>query len=366
MKTSILISALLLSFGVCACGGGGDDKVAHRKEAKDKTMSTERIEIIHNQVARQVDVTVGGQPFTSYCYWEKLKKPVLYPLRADDGRIITRGYPIKPLPGDRVDHPHHVSCWFNYGDVNGDDFWGHSMQSAPGGKKGTIVHRSVDSFSSGVGQAHLDVTMHWIGSAGDKVLEEKDRIYFRTGPGLRIIDRVIRLKALDKKVVFGDTKEGMFAIRVRRGLEEPADSGRPLKYVDATGQITEVAKLDNTGVDGEYLSSEGGVGEKGVWGTRAKWCILRGTLEDKQVTVGIFDHPENVGYPTYWHARGYGLFSANPLGWKTFTKGEKELNFTLQPGEQTTLRYRILIASRRLDKEETERLYQKWLEEIAQ
>ena len=32
------------------------------------------------------------------------------------------------------------------------------------------------------------------------------------------------------------------------------------------------------------------------------------------MTIAIFDHPGNVNYPTYWHARGYGLFAANPLG----------------------------------------------------
>jgi len=62
---------------------------------------------------------------------------------------------------------------------------------------------------------------------------------------------------------------------------------------------------------------------------------------------------------------GYGLFAANPLGWKTFTNGEKELNFTLAPGESTTIRYRILIASRRLEAESTEKLYENWLKDIG-
>jgi len=328
-------------------------------------MSPDKIEVINNQAARQVDVIIGGQPFTSYCYWEKLKKPVLYPLTTDDGRIVSRGFPVKMVPGERVDHPHQISHWFNYGDVNGYDYWGNSDSvDQSRGIYGVIAHRSLDALSSGEGKAYIDVAMDWLDPKGEKLLDEKDRIFFRTGPGLRIIDRVIKLTTLDTKVVFGDTKEGMFGIRVTRGLEEPSDT--PLRFVDAQGNITEVAQLDNTGVDGEYLSSEGRVNEKEVWGTRAKWCILRGTVQDKQATIAIFDHPDNVGYPTYWHARGYGLFAANPLGWKDFTNGEKALNFTLNPGESTTFRYRILIASRRLDKEETESLYQRWLQEISE
>ncbi|HLA40858.1 MAG TPA: DUF6807 family protein, partial [Candidatus Glassbacteria bacterium] len=125
------------------------------------------------------------------------------------------------------------------------------------------------------------------------------------------------------------------------------------------------AVMDNTGVNGSYLSSEGKVDEKEVWGTRAKWCILRGTVEGKDATLGIFDYPDNVGYPTHWHARGYGLFSANMFGATAFNKDEKPLNFTLQPGETTKLRYRILIAAERLDTEKTENLYQQWLKDIA-
>lgn len=38
------------------------------------------------------------------------------------GKVITRGYPMNPRPFERMDHPHHVGLWFNFGDVNGLDF----------------------------------------------------------------------------------------------------------------------------------------------------------------------------------------------------------------------------------------------------
>ena len=43
------------------------------------------------------------------------------------------------------------------------------------------------------------------------------------------------------------------------------------------------------------------------------------------VTIAIFDHPGNPGYPTYWHARGYGLFAANPLGRHIFDPKQPRL-----------------------------------------
>jgi hypothetical protein len=73
--------------------------------------------------------------------------------------------------------------------------------------------------------------------------------------------------------------------------------------------------------------------------------MLNGQKEGKEITIGIFDHPSNIGYPAYWHARGYGLFSVNPLGRKIFSNGKEELNFSLKPGAAVTFRYKVLIAS---------------------
>ena len=79
--------------------------------------------------AQRVDVLVDGELFTSYVYSDTLpvlKKPVLYPLRTASGATVTRGYPLDARPGERVDHPHHIGLWFNYGDVEGLDFWNNS------------------------------------------------------------------------------------------------------------------------------------------------------------------------------------------------------------------------------------------------
>ena len=127
-------------------------------------------------------------------------------------------------------------------------------------------------------------------------------------------------------------------------------------YTDASGRATTVAKLDNTGVNGTYLTSEGKKGDA-AWGTRGRWCNLSGLVGDEPVTITILDHPENPGFPTYWHARGYGLFAANPLGQKVFSNGKEELNFSLAPHASVTFRYRILISSAILTLEATEAAY---------
>jgi hypothetical protein len=154
---------------------------------------------------------------------------------------------------------------------------------------------------------------------GSKVLQQDEKIVFRAAKDLRIIDRIITLTAQGKDAVFHDSKEGAIAIRVTRALEEPSTKAEI--FTDAAGIPTKVAKLDNTGVNGVYLSSEGLVGEKDAWSTRAKWMTLSGNVKGEDVCVGIFDHPKNSTYPTYWHCRGYGLFAANPFGAKENPKG---------------------------------------------
>ena len=82
-----------------------------------------------------------------------------------------------------------------------------------------------------------------------------------------------------------------------------------------------------------------------AWGTRGSWCMLYGKKGGDSISIVIIDHTQNPGYPTYWHARNYGLFAANPLGQKIFSAGKQILNFKLSKGQAVTFRYRVVIAS---------------------
>jgi Methane oxygenase PmoA len=120
-----------------------------------------RIQVVPHAVAPRVDVTIDGKPFTSYMYPHDEKKPYLYPLRTAQGTLVTRGWPVEPRPGERVDHPHHIGLWFNYGNVNGLDFWNNSnaipAERAP--RMGTVVHKRVIEASSGRDKGELNVEM---------------------------------------------------------------------------------------------------------------------------------------------------------------------------------------------------------------
>ena len=121
--------------------------------------------------------------------------------------------------------------------------------------------------------------------------------------------------------------------------------------MDASGRPTKVPAGDAAGATGVYLTSEGARGET-AWGTRGRWCSLTGHTDNHTVTIAIFDHPQNPGYPTYWHARGYGLFAANPLGRSIFDPKQPPFNYALEKGQTATFRYRVVLYSQNEDANE--------------
>lgn len=320
------------------------------------TRHASRVDLIRHDAEQRVDVLVDGAPFTSYIWPSQIKKPVLFPIRAASGVIVTRGFPLAPRPGEHVDHPHQVGLWLTHEDVNGLDFWNNSTsipaERAP--KMGTIVQRAIRGVRSGAGSGTLDVTMDWVDSRGHALLREDTRFVFGAASGRRTIDRLTTLTALRDSVRFTDQKDGFFGMRVARALEQPAT--QPEASTDASGHATGVPLLDNTGITGRYRSSEGLAGDS-VWGTRARWVTLEGDVQGKPVTIAILDHPRNPGFPTYWHARGYGLFAANPLGARIFSQGKDSLDLRLAPGHSVTFRYRVLILDSHASAPEIENEY---------
>ncbi len=315
-----------------------------------------RVQVVADEANRKVDVTIDGKPFTAYIWPTTLKKPVLYPLRSAKGTVVTRGYPLEPHPGERIDHPHHAGLWFNHGDVNGLDFWNNSdaIPAAQAAKYGTIVHRKIVEAKSGAGQGSLTVESDWNKPDGTTLLKERTQFVFRGDGSSRTIDRITTLTAQGEQVVFTDNKEGVIGMRVARGLEQPGKQADI--FLDADGKPTPTKVVNNTGATGEYTSSEGLKGDA-VWGTRGRWAMLTGTVDAEPVTLAILDHPGNPGFPTYWHARGYGLFAANPMGEKVFTEGKKSLDVTVAPGASIVFRHRIVILGGTATPDSLEQIY---------
>ena len=302
----------------------------------------EPVKIIKSTTENRIDVLIGGKPFTSFLYPDSLEKPVLFPLRAANGTVVTRGFPLAPNPGEPTDHPHHIGLWFNFENVNGLDFWNNSY-AIPSNKKSQYGWIRTDKIleTSGGKTGKLAYHANWTNQQKDVILEETTRFEFSGDKNRRVIDRITTLKA-NVDAVFNDAKDGMLGLRLAHELQMPTKEDQ--QFTDNKGNVTVVKGGTDQVANGNYLTSAGKTGND-AWSTRGVWCKVYGKMGADSVSIAIIDHPKNPNYPTFWHARGYGLFAANPLGEKVFTNGKSEKNFRLKKGESVTFRYRILISS---------------------
>ncbi|RYD89473.1 MAG: hypothetical protein EOP54_25550, partial [Sphingobacteriales bacterium] len=230
--------------------------------------------------------------------------------------------------------------WFNFENLNGLDFWNNSY-AIPAAKKSAYgwvrTDRILETKSGQTGV--LAYHANWTNQQKDVILEETTRFEFSGNASQRIIDRITTLKA-NTDALFKDAKDGMLGLRLAHELQIPELADQ--KFTDDKGIVTIIKGGTDHIANGNYLTSEGKTGND-AWSTRAAWCKVYAKMGGDSVSIAIIDHPKNVNYPTFWHARGYGLFAANPLGEKVFTNGKSEKNLTLKKGESVTFRYRIVI-----------------------
>lgn len=284
----------------------------------------------------RIDVVVDETTITTLRHGPDLTKPILHPLCTLNSVRVNRGFPLDKVEGEKEDHPHHAGLFFTYDEVNDDGFWNNS--SSP--PRIALARVACDEETGSI-----DLVAHWIGKEGEILLEEKRKMVFLPGKTEYAIDFCIELTAQGKAVVFHDTKEGMFALRVAHWLKEDGGTGA-------------------------YLSSRGGEGAKQIWGKRAEWVRLEGETEGQTAGVAILNHPRSVNHPTYWHARGYGLFAANPLGESVFErshgrKDAKPFGLTLEPGESARFAFRVIVYDGPLEKEDFEKRYKEYTLGVA-
>jgi hypothetical protein len=289
---------------------------------------------------KKVDLYYGETLITSLVYFDSLFKTAYYPVATVSGTRITRDYPYIKHPGERADHPHHVGLFFAHQSVNGHDFWNMSTAIAPAKRKNYGTQKFV-SVNTAIKKKSAIVTSiaNWKLNDGGNVLREKTEMKFSVSKNDLIIDRTTELTALTD-VTFKDEKDALLGLRMARDLELPVD-GKD-RFVMADGTISEPIENDKSKVTGNYKNSESEIGEA-VWGKKATWVCLDGKINGKDISVAIIDHPRNVDHPSYWHARGYGLFAVNPLGKSVFSDGKATLDLFLKKGESATFRYRIII-----------------------
>lgn len=284
-------------------------------------------------------VTIDDQVFTEWRHKEWVA-PFLYPVIGPNGENVTRHYPMKAgVPGEEPDHPHHRSIRFSHSDVNGFNFWW-----APGKEKAghtaEIKLEKIEKLASGK-TGEVIFWNQWLGD-GKLVLRERVRLAFIPLENRQLLmDFDIELQAADAPVLMGDKRDGGLLVRVAGTMKVEDEKGNKF--------------------DGTILNSRGDRNAD-AWGKRAEWADYFGPdPSGKTVGIAMFDHPSNVRFPTHWHARTYGLITANRFGTDHFKGNYNDHktvvcrpagnacpacashsgDFTIPAGKSITLRHRL-------------------------
>jgi len=261
---------------------------------------------------RQVSMRIDGVEKTRWHHSKSYPRPFFFPFNGPSGESLTRmGHPGAP------NHDHHRSVWFAHHIVEGNNFWADTT-------KAHVRQKQWLAYRDGDDEAALAVRTGWYNPAGKEVMEadivaalrpvDKDKAeQAAAGEYLLELQITLRPPAGVEKVSLAKTNFGFLAVRMAKTM-----SG----YFGG----------------GTISSSEGAVGEKAIFGKRARWMDYSGPITAgagsmrKTVDEGItyFDHPSNPGSPVGWHVREDGWMGAGFCMYKPYE---------IVAGKPLTLRY---------------------------
>ncbi|WP_152050521.1 DUF6807 domain-containing protein [Tautonia marina] len=278
------------------------------------TDATEGVSITSE--GRDLRVEIDGDLFTIYRA-EDGPKPYFFPVIGPTGAPMTRAYPMEDVEGEDRDHPHQRSFWFTHGNVDGVDFWASDPLNRPNPKFGRITESDRLGIIDGPVVGVIETANAWNSPEG-QVLCTDHRVW-RTYDldGVRVIDFDVTISAGKSSVTFEDTKEGTFGLRLASSMNVNKKTG------------------------GRIVNAEGIVDTE-AWGKASPWVDYTGPIGNETLGVAILNHPSSFRYPTTWHVRDYGLFAANPFGYKDFNYADSGTH-TIAPGESIELRYRVIL-----------------------
>jgi len=278
--------------------------------------------------AGDVAIYIDDQLFTRYVTSDKVSnKCYFWPIVGPGGIKMTRAYPMQNVEGEKQDHPHHRSVCFGLHSANGFNTW-HEVKTFT--KKGKVdphkaahlghqVHTKVSKAEASGNTATLVVESENVTPKGEVYMLQTRTVDFHvTDNGSRVMDIEIVLKGIQDKITIHDMKDSGLSVRVAHSM-----------CVDA-------------GEGGRIINSNGDANGD-AWGKRVSWVDFNGPVEGKTMGVAMLNHPDSFRYPTPWHVRNYGLFTANPFALKEVA-GEKDSgDVDLAKGQSITLRHRIIF-----------------------
>jgi hypothetical protein len=243
----------------------------------------------------------------------------IHPLWSPGGEVLTWMHP--------EDHLHHLGLWAPWTKTKFEgrevDFWN------LGAGQGTVRFVSFKSKSNGsvfgefiAVQEHVDLSA----PGGEKrVLDEELGVrVWNVGDKFWLVDYTTRQRCA--------SSSPLYLLQYRYG-------GLGFR---ATSEWKEA--------NSDYLTSEGKTRKDGH-GTRGRWCNIFGTTEKGPSGILFMSHPENREHPEpmrIW-PEGYVFFNFCPI---------QKADWTLEPGNEYVLRYRLCIYDGQISAEKAEVFWQ--------
>lgn len=248
----------------------------------------------------------------------------IHPLWSPHGQVLTR---IQP-----PDHYHHYGIWNPWTHLlykeDTLDFW--NLNS----KDGTVRFANFISEKNGPVFAEYSALHEHVAflKSGDEVIlneTQSVRVYQPDKTDYYIADITIRYNCA--------TSEPVLLLEYR--------------YGGLGWRTTEQWDKNNSTV----LSSEGKT-RKDADGTKARWCLVQGAVDNDHAGVLMMSYPTNYNHPEplrIWpenqYNRGDMFANFDPT---------KDRDWLLEPGKTYTLRYRFLVFNGPFDKEKSETAWQ--------
>lgn len=268
-------------------------------------------------------IRVDGAVFAEYVV-DQANKPYLWPIHGPTGAEMTRGYPMRMVEGEKRDHPHQRGLWFGHESIGGADTWAEeaTFEAYPQlaerrAHLGRIRHREFRELSGG-GDGVVHAVADHLDHDGRPVLAEERRMTFGADADRRWIDVDLDLIAAHGPVTLADRKDAGLSIRVPHTMTVDAKQGGAI--VNSAGQR-----------------------DADAWAKRAVWCDFHGPVGGEHLGIAILNHPDSFRHPTPWHARTYGLFTANPFGTRALDPAAPVGDVELAAGERLRLRHRFVF-----------------------
>jgi len=246
----------------------------------------------------------------------------IHPLWSPNGQILTS---IQP-----PDHYHHYGLWNPWTHVlfEGDtvDFW--NLKA----KQGTVRFADFISHTAGNVYTQYDALHEHV------VLGNNDR------------EKVALQEVQTVRVYAPSDNPDYYIADITVRLNCPGSAVRLLEY--RYGGLGWRATEEWTKENSEVLTSEGKT-RKDADGSKARWCIVQGKLDDENAGVVMMSYPVNYNHPEplrIWPEnanRNRGDMFAN-------FSPTKDMDWPLEPGRNYVLKYRFIVFNGKLGKEQAE------------